>query len=363
MNKQAVFILSGKLLDSPFPLKALRDLCERVEEELSERGVVLTRRVATLAASRGSAAHFFLDAGFETVPADDEDVQASLAMCAAAYSDEPPDEIVFALGLAREPVYLSRSLSGRVSPTRLYFPESNESAPDSGSFQNATCRTIDVRDLFEKNRSTWKELEFASWDEWNERIDDLLSELFDSQPEGDAPTKPKTVELKPVETAPRDERVVVDYEGELRKKTVEEFSKIAPFWNEAILAFLDERGHRSSVYSVTSALDAHFPGLCNFSMKYRDEFRDLLCDSLRMFVEDANVMFLYDFAKTGFGRAREAGRRLGSGSRGFGRRASVGTKKSRRDAFFRDFIPRERFEALLRGACRIQRESAKRVFF
>ena len=76
MKETALLILSGKILDRPFDLDALDEIRIAIEKSLSDRGVVVTRRCVTLSGERQIAAPFFLGAGFEAIPADDEDVQA-----------------------------------------------------------------------------------------------------------------------------------------------------------------------------------------------------------------------------------------------------------------------------------------------
>ncbi|MBP5620749.1 MAG: hypothetical protein J6X44_01910, partial [Thermoguttaceae bacterium] len=246
---------------------------------------------------RHIAAQLFLGAGFETVPADDEDVQTALAMFSAAYSENPPDEIVFALGMPTEPAYLTRSLAGRVSLTLLRFSGAVENATVSRSFQRSLCQTLDVRELFKKHGFDWDAHESATWDVWSDRIDMLLSGAFEPRPASSAPTptpEPVAPESEQVDVPSAGQRVVVGYEEAIRRENVEKFTELAPQWNEAILEYLAERNHRRPVFEIAQTLDERFPGLCNFSMKYRDEFRDLLCDSLHLLVEDAGIMYLYD---------------------------------------------------------------------
>ena len=293
MKKQAVLIISGKLLECSFPLDALDELRRCVEDELASRGVMTTRCVVTLGSMRHIAAQIFLGAGFETVPADDEDVQTALAMFSAVYSENPPDEIVFALGLNAEPVNLTRSLAGRVELTSLRFPGVNDAAPSSRPFQQSICQTLDVRELFKNHGCDWDAHESAPWDVWSDRIDMLLSGAFEPKPivvaQPPAPAAPE-----PEVVPPPEPRVAVTYEEAMRRENVAKFTELAPEWNQAILDYLAGRDHRCSAIEVAEALDGRFPGLCNFSMKYRDEFRQLLCESLYLFVEDRGVMFLYD---------------------------------------------------------------------
>ena len=142
MKKQAVVIISGKVLERPFPLYALDVLRESVEAELAQRGLIATRCVAPIGAARYLAAAFFLASGFEVVPADDdEDAQAAFMMQESAFSEQPPDEIVFALGTGAEPSNLAR-FQGRAALTSLYFP----GTPTRTSFLSPSfCRSTTFR--------------------------------------------------------------------------------------------------------------------------------------------------------------------------------------------------------------------------
>ena len=354
MKKQAVLVLSGKLLEYPFPLDALDELRRSVEDELASRDVITTRCVVTLGNVRHIAAQLFLGAGFETVPADDEDVQTALSMFSAAYSDNPPDEIVFALGMPTEPAYLTRSLAGRVSLTSLRFPGANENATVSGSFQRSLCQTLDVRELFKKHGFDWDAHESATWDVWSDRIDMLLSGAFEPRPAASAPTpEPEQVAPEPeqVDVPPLEQRVVVSYEEAIRRADVEKFTELAPQWNEAILEYLAERNHRRSVIEVTEALDARFPGLCYFSMKYRDEFRDLLSDKLHLLVEDAGVMYLYDSEHPDFKPDPDALAKLDVGSQAAREEQTYSPQTSRATFRAETFSEIARHAALSRDYC------------
>ena len=316
MSETALFVLSGKILDRPFPLEALNDVRASVEKNLSDRGVVVTRRIATLCGDRHLAAPFFLGAGFEVAPSDDEDVQAAAIVCAAAFSLNPPDEIVFATGV-EEPTNLARSIAGRTRRVLLRLPSPGDDFGLSESLARALEGVLDLRELLSKEGVNWNRLEARSWDSWSRRFDALLSRELENSPEepeepseepeateppidvdpdsaeppaksGAEPAEPEPAleSEAPAPVAPEDELIAtVD--------VYSEFKASAREWNAALEREALEREFKCSAFKATEFLDARFPGLSNFFLYNRDDFKKLLSDRLRLIVEADGVTYLY----------------------------------------------------------------------
>ncbi|MBQ2850864.1 MAG: hypothetical protein IJE77_10320, partial [Thermoguttaceae bacterium] len=155
-NETATLVLSGKILDAPFPLTTLDAFRTAIERETSARGVAVVRRVATLAPSRFFAAPEFLKAGFEVVPADDEDVQATAVLFGALASTPPSTELLFALGVP-EPLALLRALSGRTRRVLL------TTADVSSSLEANLEGLYDLRALLADDGIDWDSLDATSW--------------------------------------------------------------------------------------------------------------------------------------------------------------------------------------------------------
>ncbi|MBQ9875035.1 MAG: hypothetical protein IJM30_11295 [Thermoguttaceae bacterium] len=324
MKKRAILIISGKILERSFPIDALEEIRRAIETRLADRDVVLSRCAATLCGERHLAAPFWLAAGFEVVPADDEDSQATALLLSEAFSQNPPDEVVVAFGMKSEPVNVLRSVAGRVRRIALRFPSEDESGPSS-DLLGATEEIADVRTDLSKIGVDWSALESRPWSEWLEQIFDPFAAASPVPPRlgGEIPTLERETEASPGPaeevpvSEPEPEKPVpqVDVDEEIKRRAVEEFSASASEWNEALAELLAARGHCLKAYVATEELDGRFPGLFGFSMTHRDEFANLLCGNLRLLVEDG-VMWLYDeeHPDMTFLDARDAARRLDVGS-------------------------------------------------
>lgn len=227
MKKQAVVIISGKVLERPFPLYALDVLRESVEAELAQRGLIATRCVAPIGAARYLAAAFFLASGFEVVPADDdEDAQAAFMMQESAFSEQPPDEIVFALGTGAEPSNLARVFRGRAALTSLYFPGSADEDGSSQPFLLPVDNFLDARELFKKHGWDWRAYESKTWSEWSASLFGASSSLLTASAK---PAKIKRIESKSVEAEPAPEPGVA-HDGEEERDPNQKMRKRA--WGE-----------------------------------------------------------------------------------------------------------------------------------
>ena len=260
-NKTAVLVLSGKILDAPFPLTSLDAIRTAIERETSARGIAVVRRVATLAASRFFAAPEFLKAGFEVVPADDEDVQATALLFGALASATPSTELLFALGVP-EPLELLRALSGRTRRVLL------TTADVSSSLEANLEGLYDLRALLADDGLDWDSLVATAW-----RAADAPVEQAASAPSTSASTNDDLCELAP-ETGPS--ALELD----------------APAWNAALEELLLANDLVCSAYLATEKISDRFPGLPDFFLTQREEFRRLLSPNI-LTVEENSTTRLY----------------------------------------------------------------------
>ena len=265
-----------------------------IERDLSDRNISVTRRVATLSGERQIVAPFFLGAGFEAIPADEEDVQAAAIMCSAVYSPNPPDEIVFMLGID-EPVNLLRSLAGRARRVFLRLSRENYDYGLTESLGRALEGVLDVREILSKEGVNWDRLELRTWDSWSRQFERLLlgsDELDDATEESATALEAETA------TDASETSETSDAEDELVRlqDVYREFQESAPRWNEALEKILLELDLRCSAYKATEQLDYEFPGLNNFFLNRREEFESLLSPNIKLItdkVEGNNVYYLY----------------------------------------------------------------------
>ena len=262
-NETATLVLSGKILDAPFPLTTLDAIRTAIERETSARGVAVVRRGATLAPSRFFAAPEFLQAGFEVVPADDEDVQATAVLFGALASTPPSTELLFALGVP-EPLALLRALSGRTRRVLL------TTADVSSSLEANLEGLYDLRALLADDGIDWDSLDATSW-----RATDASSGATEpSAPSPVAPSTPKKDDL--CELAPEVGPSALELD--------------APAWNAALEeVLLDGDALVSSAYLATEKISDRFPGLPDFFLTRREEFRRLLSPNILMIEENSTT--------------------------------------------------------------------------
>ncbi|MBR2006280.1 MAG: hypothetical protein IJ991_19155 [Thermoguttaceae bacterium] len=258
-NETATLVLSGKILDAPFPLTSLDAIRTAVERETSARGVAVVRRVATLAPSRFSAAPEFLKAGFEVVPADDEDVQATALLFSALATTPPSTELLFALGVS-EPFELLRALAGRTRRVLLTTADVSPAldANLEGLYDLRALLADDGIDLDALDRASWNALGDAT---------------------GDAPPPPTDA---PDASAPADD--LCELGPEVGPDAVE---LDAPAWNAALERLLLEGDLVSSAYVATEKISDRFPELPCFFLTRREDFRRLLSPQILMVEEDS----------------------------------------------------------------------------
>ncbi len=260
-NETAIIVLSGKILDAPFPLTSLDAIRTAIERETSARGVAVVRRVATLAPSRFFAAPEFLKAGFEIVPADDEDVQATALLFGALASSAPSTEILFALGIP-EPLELLRALSGRTRRVLL------TTADVSSSLEANLEGLYDLRALLADDGIDWDSLDSTSWRDAVPTV----------APVADAPSKPAPENDALCELAPETGPSALELD--------------APAWNAALEEVLLANDLVCPAYLATEKISARFPELPEFFLTRREEFRRLLSPQILM-VEENSATRLY----------------------------------------------------------------------
>ncbi len=263
-NETATLVLSGKILDAPFPLTTLDAIRTAIERETSARGVAVVRRVATLAPSRFFAAPEFLKAGFEVVPADDEDVQATALLFAALATTPPSTELLFALGIP-EPTELLRALSGRTRRVLL------TTAAVSSALEANLEGLYDLRALLADDGIDWDSLDATPW----RRSDSNASDAVATPVRGETSAAPADdlYALAP-ETGP--DALELD----------------APAWNAALEEVLLDGELVCAAYLATEKISDRFPGLPDFFLTRREDFRRLLSKNVVM-VEENSTTRLY----------------------------------------------------------------------
>lgn len=258
-QETALLVLSGKLLDAPFPTQALDAIRSAVERETATRSVAVVRRVATLAPARFSAAPLFLRAGFEVVPADDEDVQATAILFGSLDSPTPPAELLFALGL-REPLELLRTLGPRSRRVLL------TTAEVSPTLEANLEGLYDLRALLADDGVDWDSLDLTPW---NVSTSPEVSAAL--APPEVSPASPTADDL--CSLAPDDGPSAVELD--------------APAWNAALEKLLLEGDLVCSAYVATEKLADRFPELSHFFLTRRDDFRRLLSPRLLLVEENS----------------------------------------------------------------------------
>ena len=268
-NETAIIVLSGKILDAPFPLTSLDAIRTALERETSTRGVSVVRRVATLAPSRFCAASEFLKAGFEVVPADDEDVQATALLFSALATASPATELLFALGIP-EPLALTRALAGRTRRVLL------TTADVSPALEANLEGLYDLRALLADDGVDWDSLDSTSWRAADAPI----------ASQNAAPNAEPSAESAPVET-PSDDLCSLAPETGPSALELD-----APSWNAALEELLLANDLACSAYLATEKISARFPELPEFFLTRREDFRRLLSPQILM-IEENSATKLY----------------------------------------------------------------------
>ncbi len=276
MNSQekALFVFSGKMLDRPFSLDILDSLRAGIERALSDQDVIVTRRVATLSTDRFLAAPYFLQAGFEVVPADDEDMQASALLMEAAMTRDSSraDAVVFSLGES-EPVHLLRLLAGKTRRALVFDGELSEEI--AANLEMA----FDVRGVLSKEGVDVAKVHFQPWEEWSAVLD---AQLSDSEV-AEQPQAAESVGTRQASVA----RPSVDELCETQPaQEYELFERSAAEWNAELERLVLERDGKCSAWSAVQILAEKFPGIDDFYLNRRDEFAALLDGAIKFIPQD-----------------------------------------------------------------------------
>lgn len=279
-KEKAVLVLSGKLLDKPFDLDSIAPLLHAVESSLSDRDVITTRRIVTLSDAHAEAAPYFLRAGFEAVPADDEDMHAA-ALMIAIVSSEKPDELVFALGES-EPIQFLRLLAGKTRRVLL----TNEKLEDGEKFLHNVEGILETNDLLNKAGVNPSQLRRVSW-----------SERANEKGEGSL----KQPTIKPVDetgarvAAPRRQKDEIDALCQTTEyDPYEDLKASAEEWNGELETLLLEANKTYPAAQAVEILDRRYPGIYRLYLDDRDEFRKLLDENkIRLIEEDERPTFYH----------------------------------------------------------------------
>lgn len=319
--KKALVVISGKILNKPFPFTEIPVLFEVIEDYLRAQDVYAARTIVTLSREHSFASYYFLDAGVEAVPADDEDVQASAAIMREACSNQPPDVTVFLFG-GDGFVNFSRSLAGRTRRVLARLP----GVPSGAEGAKFPCEEILDLDLALKRAGyDWNSFELFDWKQFaaDEGLDELDS--FEPRPRAAVETvlpKALIVEAETPDPEEPDDTVVAKNDPpdreELERPTAveipiaptseeekrleyEKFKILAPEWNAAIektlSAYEDPKDRRWELVDAAETLDERFPGFYNFVWERGDDngaFLQLLDrTNLDYVVDSFNVKYIY----------------------------------------------------------------------
>lgn len=249
-KEKAIFVLSGQILESPFNPLPARSLHKAIERALRDRNVALTRRVVTLSASHSSEAATFLNAGFEIIPADDEDLQAA-ATISAALSETPLDEVVFMLGVPK-PLQFLRSIAGKANRTLLTLePLDDELAINlEGAF--------DFREILSKEGVNC----------------DVLTSLKKVPPTKSVPSRANA-------SASREEasKANVDLLCQTTPYDPEDYFKNCPEeWIAEVEKYLRQHDGYAPAIEVAQALDAKLPGFEHIFLKKNAIILNPICN-------------------------------------------------------------------------------------
>ena len=279
-QEKAIIVISGKMLERPFSLDVLDELRAGIERVLSDQEIVVVRRAATLSPERFIAAPYFLQAGFEVVPADDEDVQASAIIMESAMGAAPSsaDVAVFALG-DPEPVQLLRFLGGKTRRALISDGELSEDV--AANLESA----FDIRGVLTKEGIDLAKVHFLPWDEWSATVlDARLGEASES-------TSP-TEESQAAVASPSVEELCETQDA----SETELFERSAPKWNDALERLVLQKGGKFAAYPAVQILaEERFRGLDEFYLKYRDDFVSLLGEGVKYIPQDGenSTSFFY----------------------------------------------------------------------
>ena len=258
----AIVVVSGKILDNPFDLGVVDSLRVAVERELTTRDIVVFKRVVTLAPHHSTAAAAFLLAGFDVVPADDEDMQAAAILVSALAQPDGPTNVAFALG-QEEPIALLRLLAGRA---RRFLITASQISEELGRNIEGL---LPLRDLLSKEGVNCSGMVRQNWKE----------PVVSPAPQPTVPAKTQAPQIDKLaqdsdELATLCQTQEPDLE-ELLRESAEE-------WNAELEKFVLDNGKKCSARLAVERVGLRFPGLGELYQENRDVFRKLLQPSLRL---------------------------------------------------------------------------------
>lgn len=270
----AIVVVSGKILDNPFDLGVVDSLRVAVERELTTRDIAVVKRVVTLAPHHSTAAAAFLLAGFDVVPADDEDMQAAAILVSALAQPDGPTNVAFALG-QEEPIALLRLLAGRA---RRFLITASQISEELGRNIEGL---LPLRDLLSKEGVNCSGMVRQNWKE----------PVVSPAPQPTVPAKTQAPQIDKLaqdsdELATLCQTQEPDLE-ELLRESAEE-------WNAELEKFVLDNGKKCSARLAVERVGLRFPGLGELYQENRDVFRKLLQPSLRLVGDNfMNAFWLY----------------------------------------------------------------------
>ncbi|MDO5309238.1 MAG: hypothetical protein Q4G03_07065 [Planctomycetia bacterium] len=289
MSSRAILVLSGKLLEKEFALEALATVHMAIERELMQRDTILTRCVVTLSNEHFAAAPYFLQAGFEVLPADEEDLQAAVFLTSCTEVRQDVDQVVFALGRSL-PLNFLRTLNGRANRTLLSF----ESTSETNAWGVESL--ISVPELLARYGVDYNAFPRVPWSSSG-----TATPLPQFSPDARSVSAPIVAPNATVATvasasaystdsdasltstvAPRQEDPAGDVEELCQIDPFADFEENASIWNAELEELVVASGGKCSAYKAVEQLDVTFAGLVDFYLHERDRFERLLSPSLKL---------------------------------------------------------------------------------
>ena len=271
MQNNAFLVVSGKVLESAFPLDSLSELREGIERELGKRNLTLSRELATLCPERYITAPFFLRAGFETLATNDEDAQALATAAKIVFGPKPPDALVLCLQ-NEEQAPLLKTFEGRTRRILLRFVAPENDQGTSSELEREIEEIIEAKDALASAGLTWEDCK--PWTVWNEQFERALGRF---SVESVARTKSNAVNAR------------------AKTDRYEKFRKNATAWNAKLEDVLCKNWRQFPASGAIKVLEVDFPGIKDFYINNRNEFIKLLEKNISLIIDSkGNFKFQYD---------------------------------------------------------------------
>ncbi len=309
MQNHAILVVSGKILETFFPLDSLEELIEGIERELSNNDIILSRSVATLCPERHITAPYFLQAGFEAQPAVDEDRRALALAASLVFGPTPPDALILCLWDEEQADFL-KSFEGKTHRILLRFADPKNDPGLSPEVESAVEEILEAKDALANAGLTWEDCkpwrawkkQFETFMGWTDDSDDGSQEYCDALPDYGATrgnddlqsySAAQDDEVPQACDAPQSDDESSNAADELaRTCEYEHFKENSEQWNAALEKVLREIGLKCSAFKATETLDKDFRGLNNFYVQNRKEFAKLLSQNIRLIRDDDGVYYL-----------------------------------------------------------------------